>query len=149
MDADRSDYLLRDSYHCGVEYGKFDLRRMVQCLDLHEAEGAMDMKHSARLLEKLREKFSKIDFVFDAAAAWIHKLLLPEDPEATGLVALPVIEPSGDSYYLGARSHILRRMPKRFQVARIFADVDRSNEDLLRTIRLFAHDEYRKSGGLA
>src|SRR5262249_8998181 len=41
MDADRSDYLLRDSYHCGVEYGRFDHRRMVQCLDLHEAAGGV------------------------------------------------------------------------------------------------------------
>jgi HD superfamily phosphohydrolase len=39
MDADRSDYLLRDSHHCGVEYGRFDHRRMIQCLDLHEGEG--------------------------------------------------------------------------------------------------------------
>lgn len=39
MDADRSDYLLRDSLHCGVEYGRFDHPRMVQCLDLHEADG--------------------------------------------------------------------------------------------------------------
>src|SRR5439155_18603190 len=36
---DRSDYLLRDSHHCGVEYGRFDQRRMIQCLDLHEADG--------------------------------------------------------------------------------------------------------------
>ena len=27
MDADRMDYLLRDSYHTGVEYGRFDLKR--------------------------------------------------------------------------------------------------------------------------
>src|SRR5207253_11460879 len=39
MDADRSDYLLRDSHHCGVEYGRFDHPRMIQCLDLHEGEG--------------------------------------------------------------------------------------------------------------
>jgi hypothetical protein len=39
MDADRSDYLLRDSHHCGVEYGRFDQRRMIQCLDLHESDG--------------------------------------------------------------------------------------------------------------
>jgi HD superfamily phosphohydrolase len=39
MDADRCDYLLRDSHHCGVEYGRFDHRRMVQCLDLHEGDG--------------------------------------------------------------------------------------------------------------
>ena len=29
MDADRTDYLLRDSHHAGVEYGKFDLNRLV------------------------------------------------------------------------------------------------------------------------
>jgi uncharacterized protein len=29
LDADKMDYLLRDSYHSGVEYGKFDLRRLV------------------------------------------------------------------------------------------------------------------------
>jgi HD superfamily phosphohydrolase len=29
MDADRMDYLLRDSLHCGVDYGKYDLRRLI------------------------------------------------------------------------------------------------------------------------
>lgn len=29
MDADRMDYLLRDSHHIGVQYGKFDLHRVV------------------------------------------------------------------------------------------------------------------------
>ncbi|MGD0771861.1 MAG: hypothetical protein ABSC05_03470 [Candidatus Solibacter sp.] len=29
MDADRMDYLLRDSHHIGVGYGKFDLHRLV------------------------------------------------------------------------------------------------------------------------
>lgn len=29
MDADRMDYLLRDSFHAGVQYGKFDLNRIV------------------------------------------------------------------------------------------------------------------------
>jgi hypothetical protein len=29
MDADRMDYLLRDSHHIGVAYGKFDLHRLV------------------------------------------------------------------------------------------------------------------------
>jgi HD superfamily phosphohydrolase len=28
MDADRMDYLLRDSYHAGVQYGRFDLNRI-------------------------------------------------------------------------------------------------------------------------
>jgi HD superfamily phosphohydrolase len=34
MDADRVDYLLRDSLHSGVEYGKFDWRRLIGCLAL-------------------------------------------------------------------------------------------------------------------
>lgn len=29
MDADRMDYLLRDSHHIGVQYGKFDLGRLI------------------------------------------------------------------------------------------------------------------------
>jgi HD superfamily phosphohydrolase len=29
MDADRMDYLLRDSHHIGVHYGKFDLQRLI------------------------------------------------------------------------------------------------------------------------
>lgn len=32
VDADRSDYLLRDSLHCGVDYGRFDHRRLIECL---------------------------------------------------------------------------------------------------------------------
>jgi uncharacterized protein len=32
MDADRMDYLLRDSYHAGVQYGKFDLHRLISTI---------------------------------------------------------------------------------------------------------------------
>jgi HD superfamily phosphohydrolase len=37
VDADRTDYLLRDSHHCGVSYGKFDHRRLIECLTLQQA----------------------------------------------------------------------------------------------------------------
>lgn len=30
VDADRIDYLLRDSYHCGVGYGHFDYHRLIE-----------------------------------------------------------------------------------------------------------------------
>jgi HD superfamily phosphohydrolase len=251
MDADRSDYLLRDSLHCGVEYGRFDHRRMVQCLDLHEAEGgtleialqrdgihtfealilaryqmstqvylhrtrriydyylcqyftekgrcefdtpqkileqtdvramatilqdaekgegnhakwairirdrkhhrvvhetgedanAMDLKHSGSLLEDLKQEFPEVEFVPDVARSSIHKLLLPEDTESVGLIALPLIERGGDRSYLGQKSHILRRVPRTFQVARIFADVRRDEEE---QITSFALDRFRKLGG--
>ena len=256
MDADRSDYLLRDSHHCGVEYGRFDHRRMIECLDLHEGDAgvleiglhrdgihtfealilaryqmstqvyyhrirriydyylcqyfaekgkasfdtpkkildqtdiqamamifqdadkglegprkwairirdrnhhrcvhetgedanAMDLKHSEHLFEILKAKYPDVDFIFDVPkpAPTVHKLLLPEDAEAGAFVALPLIEPSGEISYVGRRSHILRRVPRRFQVARIFADIRRDKQDLIRTIRSFALKEYRKLGG--
>ena len=34
LDADRADYLLRDAYHAGVEYGRYDLERMLVSLQL-------------------------------------------------------------------------------------------------------------------
>ena len=42
MDADRMDYLLRDAHHAGVQYGRYDLDRVVYTLRLcpdHETEG--------------------------------------------------------------------------------------------------------------
>jgi uncharacterized protein len=33
---DRTDYLLRDSLHCGVDYGKFDFRRLIESLTVHK-----------------------------------------------------------------------------------------------------------------
>lgn len=39
LDADRLDYLLRDSHFCGVRYGEFDFRWMLHCLAIVESEG--------------------------------------------------------------------------------------------------------------
>lgn len=36
MDFDRTDYLLRDSYHVGVEYGRFDVERLIDSLTVVE-----------------------------------------------------------------------------------------------------------------
>ncbi len=43
MDADRMDYLLRDSLHTGVDYGKYDWRRIlntIQVIELPQEEGS-------------------------------------------------------------------------------------------------------------
>lgn len=39
MDCDRMDYLLRDSYFCGVSYGKFDLDWIIDNLHCCQVEG--------------------------------------------------------------------------------------------------------------
>lgn len=36
IDADRMDYLVRDSYYCGVSYGKFDLQRLLKIIDVED-----------------------------------------------------------------------------------------------------------------
>lgn len=41
IDADRFDYLLRDSHFCGVKYGEFDLRWMLHCLTFVETDGGL------------------------------------------------------------------------------------------------------------
>lgn len=41
LDADRLDYLLRDSHFCGVRYGEFDFRWLIHCMSIvecHEGE---------------------------------------------------------------------------------------------------------------
>ncbi len=39
LDADKMDYLLRDSYFCGVQYGKYDLHRLLNTLSVFEDSG--------------------------------------------------------------------------------------------------------------
>jgi len=45
LDMDRTDYLLRDSLHCGVEYGKFDYRRLIESLTVltHPDSGRLQL----------------------------------------------------------------------------------------------------------
>lgn len=43
LDADRLDYLLRDSHFCGVKYGQFDFRWMIHCLAVVQHEGQMHL----------------------------------------------------------------------------------------------------------
>ena len=39
LDADRLDYLLRDSYYCGVTYGRFNLEWLLSCMHQVSVEG--------------------------------------------------------------------------------------------------------------
>lgn len=39
LDADRLDYLLRDSYFCGVTYGNYDFRWLLHCLTIIRLNG--------------------------------------------------------------------------------------------------------------
>lgn len=37
LDCDKMDYLLRDSYYCGVNYGKYDINRLIESLTVYRS----------------------------------------------------------------------------------------------------------------
>jgi HD superfamily phosphohydrolase len=91
MDADRMDYLLRDSYHAGVQYGRFDLQRLIATIEavrgrngtgprLGVSEGGA---HAAEALVLARYfMFTQVYFHKTRVACDIHlrealKILLP------------------------------------------------------------------------
>lgn len=43
LDADRADYLLRDSIHIGVNYGLYDKERLINCIDIGQIEETGDL----------------------------------------------------------------------------------------------------------
>lgn len=43
LDADRADYLLRDSIHTGVSYGLYDRNRFINCIDLGQMAETGDL----------------------------------------------------------------------------------------------------------
>jgi len=43
LDCDKMDYLLRDSYYCGVNYGKFDLSRLIATLNVYKKNNIMQL----------------------------------------------------------------------------------------------------------
>lgn len=243
VDADRTDYLLRDSHHCGVDYGLFDYRRMIECLTLREdpegsggleiaiqrdgihtfealilaryqmntqvyyhrlrriydlylreyfkakgradfdtpdrilrhndmtmiaavirdadrtgepfqpwAERIRDRRHHrlvyesdedagaieiikvGKVFERIKGDYPDIDFRWDLADVSIHKLLLPEDKEPRDYVQFSVIDTDGTADLLGQRSPVLRKTPRWFKVARIFADLGRDQKSVQREI---------------
>jgi HD superfamily phosphohydrolase len=103
LDADKMDYLLRDSYHAGVEYGKFDLRRILTTIRAissrdghpprlgvskggwHAAEGLV----LARYFMFTQVYFHKTRVAYDIHLRQALKELLPgkhfPEPTGTGL----------------------------------------------------------------
>ena len=98
LDADRMDYLLRDSLYTGVQYGKFDYDRLIETLCLIERDdGGFDIgieeggKHAAEMLILARYfMFTQVYFheLRRAYDMHLHQLIgkmlkgkkFPEDP---------------------------------------------------------------------
>ena len=92
VDMDRTDYLARDSHHCGVEYGVFDHARLIDSLDLardHQGnlvlcvdQGGFHVVEAlllARYQISLQVYYHRVRRIYDIYLAkflegWIHKV---------------------------------------------------------------------------
>lgn len=91
MDADRMDYLLRDSHHIGVQYGRFDLHRLISTMQaisggqdrpprLGIAEGGWHAAEAlvlARYFMFTQVYFHKTRVAYDVHLRYALKELLP------------------------------------------------------------------------
>lgn len=149
IDADRTDYLLRDSYHCGVEYGKFDHRRMIGCLTVRQATGGgleiaveSDGIHTvealilARFQMNAQVYFHRIRRVYDHFLIEYHKLLHAEGGLPPGgvldlndVVMLSQMFEDARSDVDGERQNLARRIIERKHPRQVYDTGDNADED--------------------
>lgn len=149
IDADRTDYLLRDSYHCGVEYGKFDHRRMIGCLTLRQAPGGgleiaieSDGIHTvealilARFQMNAQVYFHRIRRVYDHFLIEYHKILHAEGGLPSGgvldlndVVLMSRMFEDARSDLNGERQVLARRIIDRKHPRQVYDTGDNADED--------------------
>jgi len=73
LDVDRADYLLRDSLHCGVEYGNFDYLRLFEMLRVVPGrEGGLELAVEAGGVHSLEALILARYYMF--AQVYFHKV---------------------------------------------------------------------------
>ncbi|HXH31441.1 MAG TPA: HD domain-containing protein [Bacteriovoracaceae bacterium] len=94
MDCDRMDYLLRDSYFCGVSYGKFDLDWIIDNLKISVENGLAYLGISERAISTfddfLLSRFHMFMMVyFHYRAVCLEQMLLRYFESANNEYAIP------------------------------------------------------------
>lgn len=64
LDCDKMDYLLRDSYYCGVNYGRYDVNRLVESLNVYTENNIMQLAVERGGLHAFEEFVSARYFMF-------------------------------------------------------------------------------------
>jgi HD superfamily phosphohydrolase len=120
LDCDKMDYLLRDSLYCGVNYGKFDVERLISCLTVYLQEDiprlaiegggvqAFEEFVLARYFMFVQVYFHRTRRFFDIIFARALEKILPDGgtyPE------------SADEYIKWDDNKVLQLMKERFDVA--------------------------------
>ena len=103
LDADRADYLLRDAYHAGVEYGRYDLERLLVSLQLAidpetdspriaMSEGGWHVAESfiiARYMMFTQVYFQHTRRAYDKHCVMATREVIESDAEQAGRALLP------------------------------------------------------------
>lgn len=94
MDCDRMDYLLRDSYFCGVSYGKFDLDWIIDnlkvCVENNQAYLGISERAISTFDDFLLSRFHMFMMVyFHYRAVCLEQMLLRYFESATNEYSIP------------------------------------------------------------
>lgn len=153
-DCDRMDYLLRDSYYCGVAYGNFDLDWLISSMAVAERDGRLVLtiaENGVRAFESfLLARYHMFDQVYfhKTKAGFIYyleqaiktgeiPLVIPTDPYAyaemrDGAVVEMMFDAAREEKNYWSQ-HLIRRLPAR----RILRLNDARPEDV-RTLAVLA-----------
>ena len=124
LDCDKMDYLLRDSYYCGVEYGVYDLDKLIDSLRVAEINGTCVLAISqngiqaveafvlARYWMFIQVYFHKYRRLFDYYLSSFTKELLTIEYDKTGQY------PSDLEEYLGFDDILLYEKIKEYALIR-------------------------------
>lgn len=133
-DCDRMDYLLRDSYYCGVAYGNYDLDWLISSMGVAERDGGLVLtlaENGVRAFESfLLARYHMFDQVYfhKTKAGFIYyleqaittreiPLAIPTDPYAyaemrDGAVIEMMFEAAKKQEHYWSQ-HLIRRLPAR------------------------------------
>lgn len=90
LDCDKMDYLLRDSYYCGVKYGSFDLERLIGSLNIYKRDSqlwlavdkggihAVEEFILARYFMFVQVYFHRARRLYDKMLTWFLQTELPD-----------------------------------------------------------------------
>ncbi len=149
-DADRMDYLLRDSYFCGVAYGSFDIDWMISSLSAKERDGQFVLtlaENGVRAFEAfLLARYHMFDQVYfhKTKAGFIYyleqaiktgeiPLVIPTNPYAyadlrDGLVVEMLFKAARESANYWSH-HFVHRLPAK-RIARFHEDKPQDRESM-------------------
>ncbi|MCL1791880.1 MAG: HD domain-containing protein [Peptococcaceae bacterium] len=80
LDCDKMDYLLRDSHHCGVNYGNYDVNRLLDSLNVYRKNDTMQLAIERGGLQAFEEfvmarYFMYVQVYFHRTRRYLDKLL--------------------------------------------------------------------------